>query len=179
MVDYANGKVYRLCIGGMTVYIGSTAQPLAARLAGHRRHKKSKFYGRGDVRIVLIEACPCANRDELRKREQYYIEHANALFPNVELRNEVRAYAPPETRKEYDAKYSKSEKRAASYERFYASDKGKASRAYWAEFMKCPGCRVSYRRNTKWNHERSKVHKKWEVLRATTQNLIETSTNPG
>lgn len=68
MVDYANGKVYRLCCGDITVYIGSTAQALSVRMGGHRRIG-GKFEGRRDVRIVLIEVWPCQDKEELRMRE--------------------------------------------------------------------------------------------------------------
>jgi hypothetical protein len=68
-------------------------------MSGHRARKGGNFEGRRDVRIVLIEAWPCANRDELRKREQYYMERADELFPKVELANQVRAFAPPGAKK--------------------------------------------------------------------------------
>ena len=157
MVNYTNGKVYRLCCGDITLYIGSAAQPLSVRMSGHRRHKTSKFFGREDVRIVLIEAWPCANRDELRRREQHYIDHAEALFPNVELRNEVRAYATPEDRKAYDVRHNATEKRAVSKKRFYETKKGKDSRAWFKEPVKCICGRTVQRRYIP-KHKRSKFH---------------------
>jgi predicted GIY-YIG superfamily endonuclease len=161
MVNYTNGKVYRLCCGDRTLYIGSTAQPLSVRMSGHRRHKTSKFFGREDVRIVLIEAWPCANRDELRRREQHYIDHAEALFPNVELRNEVRAYATPEDKKAYDVRYNATEKRAVSKKRFYDTKKGKDSRAWFKQRVTCT-CGRTILRGSISTHGRSDVHRRWQ-----------------
>jgi predicted GIY-YIG superfamily endonuclease len=68
MVQYANGKIYRICCGGKTLYIGSTTRMLAKRMSEHRG-KGGKFEGRMDIRIVLIEVWVCQNKDELRRRE--------------------------------------------------------------------------------------------------------------
>ena len=88
-VDYSKGKIYKI-VSDQTdqIYIGSTAEPtLAKRLAGHRRN--FQYYQQGkrsyvtsfamleypDAKIILVESYPCANKDELRMREQHYLDN--------------------------------------------------------------------------------------------------------
>ena len=86
MVNYNLGKIYKLVSGDLT-YIGSTCEPtLARRLAGHRsdynRWKAGKSHfvtsfkilEQGNYDMVLIEDCPCEKKDQLHKRERYYID---------------------------------------------------------------------------------------------------------
>lgn len=85
MSNYSNSKIYKLVNDvNDEIYVGSTASTLTKRLYGHKysvkRGKTSKIYsfmrdlGLEHFRIVLIEAFECKNKDELRKREQYYID---------------------------------------------------------------------------------------------------------
>jgi hypothetical protein len=103
---YEEGKIYRIVcnITGLC-YIGSTTYlTLAQRLASHKtdykrwckdnnRHKCSsvKVLENNDFQIILIENYSCKSRDELRKRERYWIE-------NMECVNLV---IPTHTRQEY------------------------------------------------------------------------------
>ena len=85
---YHNGKIYKITDGAYRVcYIGSTVQPLCNRMAEHRKDNKrfetglatvvcASFklldeYGIENCKIELIEAYPCENKEELRKREGY------------------------------------------------------------------------------------------------------------
>ena len=87
---YHNGKIYKITDVAYTeCYIGSTVQPLCNRMAEHRKHyhryksaKKSVYvtsfqlfdkYGYENCKIELIEYYVCANRDELQRREGYWI----------------------------------------------------------------------------------------------------------
>lgn len=87
MVNYQNGKIYRLVSGSGKQYIGSTTQKLCKRMVGHRADYRSwkkgqinfitsfsLFEEEGDVSIILIENYPCENNEELHKRERYWIE---------------------------------------------------------------------------------------------------------
>jgi hypothetical protein len=105
MVNYQNGKIYKL-VSFQTdkIYIGSTCEKLSVRKAKHVRNYKdfleSKYHYTtsfelvklGDVDIVLIEECPCENKEQLHKRERYYIESVN---------NCVNKHIPTRTDKEY------------------------------------------------------------------------------
>lgn len=55
--------------------------------------------GWNNVKIILIESYPCDNREELIKREQYWIDQLHPLL------NLHPAYTPPENFSEYWRKY--------------------------------------------------------------------------
>lgn len=89
MNKYQRGKVYKLISEQSDkVYVGSTCEPtLARRLATHRADYKYWLNGSrkgyvssfeilqyDDCKIILIEDYPCENKDNLRSREQYWIE---------------------------------------------------------------------------------------------------------
>ena len=112
MVNYANGKIYRIeCMTGTAdeVYIGSTCkQYLSQRMDTHRhayvgwklggKHfcKYTCFdifdkYGIDNCYITLVEVFPCVIKDELTAREAYYIKSINC----------VNKFVPHRTRAEY------------------------------------------------------------------------------
>ncbi len=86
MVNYANGKIYKL-VSFQTdkVYIGSTCEKLSVRKAKHKSKYRSFLNGQkcyitafeiikfDDADIVLLEEFPCENKEQLHKRERYYI----------------------------------------------------------------------------------------------------------
>ena len=99
MPDYNLAKIYRIvCNITGQQYIGSTCEPtLSRRLSGHirdfRRFTNGKFrfvssftvLENGNYEIVLVEVCPCANKDQLHARERYWIETTecvNRQIPN-------------------------------------------------------------------------------------------------
>lgn len=91
MVNYQNGKIYKIWSPSQDLqYIGSTAQELSQRLAGHKRNFKSfnnpdsKFNNYcasyevlkcEDYRIDLLENYSCINKLELNKKEGEYIKN--------------------------------------------------------------------------------------------------------
>ena len=85
-VNYANGKIYELIFGDEPQrYIGSTTQTLVKRLHGHRHKgvnplikRMIEKVGKENVKIVLVEAYPCVIRDDLARREQYWIDKKNS-----------------------------------------------------------------------------------------------------
>ena len=105
-MDYQNGRIYKIISDATDkIYIGSTTQPLSKRLSKHKSDYKQYLAGKtnkttsydlielGPVQIVLIESYPCNNREELEKRECYYIDlHKN---------NVVNRIQPTRTRKQY------------------------------------------------------------------------------
>ena len=85
MNRYHNGKIYKLVnTVDDRIYVGSTAMPLSKRLSGHkadaRKHTERRVceelnkVGWANVRIVLIEAHRCENKNELVAREQYHMD---------------------------------------------------------------------------------------------------------
>lgn len=101
MINYQNGKIYKI-ISYQTdkVYIGSTAQPLSARLGSHRRKLKSFKNGTyhyvssfeilkyEDHKIILIENYPCNSREELLSRESHYIKITDCVNKKIEGRTQ-------------------------------------------------------------------------------------------
>ena len=96
MPFYEHGKIYRIDGPGGS-YVGSTCRNLGTRLYRHRwdamiEEKASKLYEamRADgfmaYRISLLEKYPCANKTELRIKEQ---EWHDRLGPGLNMR---RAY---------------------------------------------------------------------------------------
>ena len=85
MVNYANGKIYRLVNNvDEKYYIGSTCNPLHKRKNRHKRdavksptqpvYKHLNIIGWENVEIILIESFPCNSKAELEARERYWIE---------------------------------------------------------------------------------------------------------
>jgi len=91
MNKFSNSKIYRIVndINGMTYY-GSTHQKLSKRMGDHRasyKIKKNKTYLKfgeiSDCKIFLIENFPCDSKEELLKRERYYIESMNCINTQI------------------------------------------------------------------------------------------------
>jgi hypothetical protein len=97
MVNFANSKVYSIrSYKTDDIYIGSTTQTLAQRLAKHKTSLKRWKNGspeymtsfeiikHGDAYIELVEACPCSTREELHKREGQIIRSTeNCVNKNI------------------------------------------------------------------------------------------------
>jgi group I intron endonuclease len=101
--NYENGKIYKIVNDvDDEIYIGSTTQPLSKRMVQHRSMSKLKpdrkiyehFHklGVNQFKIILIENYPCQSRNELDRRERYFIEL---------LKAELNKQIPTRTDKEY------------------------------------------------------------------------------
>ena len=100
MANYNNGKIYRIvCNKTSLCYVGSTTyDTLAQRLCAHKSaHKKwlidtkkkcSSFLvlENGDYDIVLIENVKCNSKDELHRRERYWIENMECVNKQIPTR---------------------------------------------------------------------------------------------
>lgn len=175
MVNYQKGKVYRI-VSDQTdqVYIGSTCNPLSRRMTGHRAHYREYLAGKSqigkyssyeilqyeDAQIVLIEDVPCENKEQLRRRERYYIE----ITPNC-----VNKQVPGRTRAEYFDEnkeiraekhkvYQETKKDAIAKQRqsYRNSHKAEIAEKYKQKIVCECGCTV-----TAWNiyqHRKTKKH---------------------
>ena len=102
MPDYQKGKIYKLVSDHTDeIYIGSTCQQyLCNRLGTHVRDFKKginrctckKLFELGDVKIILIENVPCNSKDELHKRERYYIESMKCINKYIPGRTVAENY---------------------------------------------------------------------------------------
>ncbi len=117
---YQRGKIYKI-ISNQTdlVYYGSTIEEvLTNRLSGHRCSYKRWLNGKTnytssfeivkheDVKIILVETCPCNTKYELIAREQYHID-------NNECINKCKAFTGlnrEEYKKEHYKKHSEEAK---------------------------------------------------------------------
>ena len=100
-----NSKIYKIvCDTTGLVYVGSTVETLCRRLSGHKdKYKRylkgiSRYVTSFDIikndnyKIILIQSCPCNNKEELHREERKYIE-------SIEC---VNKYIPGRTQKEYN-----------------------------------------------------------------------------
>ena len=105
MVNYNNGKIYKLVDNtNNNIYYGSTCQVLKNRKAQHKRDYKGYLSGnRGyrksyeivknnNYKIELVELFSCNNKNELLKRERYYIENNNCINENIPTRTHKEWY---------------------------------------------------------------------------------------
>jgi hypothetical protein len=93
-MGYENSKIYKLQHTDGHFYIGSTIKELRERLSAHKTTAKESpnqrvyahIAGEWDkVRILLIEEFSCENKDQLRRKEDEYIQKEldNPLCMNV------------------------------------------------------------------------------------------------
>ena len=103
MVNYANGKIYKIvCNVTGLVYIGSTCQRLCERLRGHvsnyKRYLAKKYQKvtsfdvlqNKDFYIELIESHVCNTKDELHKEEAMYIRNTDCVNRNIPGRTNIQ-----------------------------------------------------------------------------------------
>jgi predicted lipase len=155
MVNYGNGKIYKLVSNeSMMYYIGSTTKEyLCQRMVQHKGdfakwQRGTKNYITAyeilkydDAKIVLVENFPCKSKDELLAREQYYLDQFKQ-----QLVNDVNAKGLNMQRyKDYNKQYKASE----------------AVKAKQRQKVVC-SCGSSYRISNASYHIKSKKHQKHE-----------------
>jgi hypothetical protein len=88
MVNYASAKIYKIvCDTTNKTYIGSTTVSLSRRLTQHkceykrfndekRPYKMSSYetIENDNYKIILIEECPCENKEQLLRKEREHID---------------------------------------------------------------------------------------------------------
>ena len=124
-IDYSKAKIYKIVCNttGLT-YVGSTIQKLSQRLSEHKG--KYKLYLKGktnfitsfdiiknnNYQIILIDECPCNNKEQLLREERKYIEKLGCINKII----------PTRTKKEWD-EYNKQ-----YYKQHYLDNKEKISK---------------------------------------------------
>lgn len=169
MNKYNNGKIYKLICNqtGLTYY-GSTTQPLYKR---KHHHKLSFIYGskiksaaiieKNDYDIVLVEECPCDNKEQLHKRERFYIENNECVNKQIPLR----------TKKEY---YQDNKQNFKNYYQANKDEKIEKSKQYYElnrekilekhkEKLICE-CGSNYTKSNKIQHLKTNKHKNFKNL---------------
>ena len=168
---YQNGKIYRLICEDGRYYYGSTIQKLYIRLNHHKCSSKTdtnKIYlhinkiGWDNVKIELIESYPCDSKQELNKKEEYYI---NQSILDPKCLNTISAYLTEEQQKE----------RIDTYQSQYRIDNAEKRRDYSKQYAlehpdQVKDTKKKYREENKeniaeyWREYRSKEENK-EKLR--------------
>ena len=76
MVNYENGKIYKITGNGLTYY-GSTTRRLIDRKAQHKllKYSSKEIIEKGEWEMVLVENFNCENKEQLFKRERWWIEN--------------------------------------------------------------------------------------------------------
>ena len=101
MPNYNNSKIYKIvCNITGEQYIGSTVQSLCVRKGGHVSDSKkvkqkcmvSTIILRNNYDIVLIENYPCETKEELHKRERFYIENTKCVNKRIPTRTPRERY---------------------------------------------------------------------------------------
>lgn len=114
MPNYQTAKIYKIWSPSHPedIYIGSTTQALACRMAQHRRNYKRFQNGKfpyttsfkilecGYAKIELIEKVECKCKEELTAKEGYYIRTLDCVNKQI----------PGRTRTEYNKQYYESNK---------------------------------------------------------------------
>ena len=161
MVNYNNSKIYKI-VSSQTdkVYIGSTAKDkLCQRMAQHRANYKSYLNKKyhyvtsfeiikyDDAEIILIEVFPCNTKDELHKRERYWIENTQ---------NYINKHIPTRTDSEYyqTIKDDINEKRRENGHQLYMKDHRRG------KVFDCE-CGGKTALQHKKRHEKSKHHQEY------------------
>jgi len=146
MPDYQKAKIYRIINDSIPdkVYYGSTCQKLSMRMSTHRCYARStnnsskQLFQTGKAIIVLVEDFPCNSKEELHKRERFYIENNDC----------VNICIPGRTDKEW---------RTANKDYLKECDK-KFSQRRGAK-VTCE-CGSIIRRDSLWKHKKSVKHLK-------------------
>ena len=154
---YARGKIYKITSSQTcAVYIGSTVQPLSARLSEHKGHFRIYAAGKGhyytsfevvkytDASIELIEDHPCEAKYQLEAREAHWIQRTPGA---------VNKYTPsgippgPDHRRQYEQcarrKARERERRAKP-----------ATKAYRREYNRKPAVKAYKRQYYQENRDR-------------------------
>jgi hypothetical protein len=100
MPNYLNSKIYRLvCNKTGRTYIGSTTISLASRLSHHKKvfNTNKSCSSRavleyGDYSIILIEDFPCERKEQLFKRERFYIDSIDCCNKQLPTRTKAEWY---------------------------------------------------------------------------------------
>ncbi len=100
MVNYQDAKIYKIVDNtNDNVYIGSTCKKLSQRITQNRSDYKKYLNGKttvttsykilenGNYDIVLIEKCPCQDKEELHRKERFYIESMKCINKTIPSRS--------------------------------------------------------------------------------------------
>jgi len=161
---YQRGKIYKITSNQTDkCYIGSTCElRLCNRLGKHMTNYRAFIAGKpsrnitsyeilkyDDHIIVLVENCPCNNKEELFKRERYWIENSNC----------VNKVIPGRSKQESDACYYKKNENVIKIQRKEYRTKNKdVINLKHKEVVHCDICNCDFNNNHKARHNKTSKH---------------------
>jgi hypothetical protein len=114
MPNFQNGKIYSIRSHQTDkIYIGSTTQSLAVRFGGHKRMNctSREILVFDDAYIELIENYPCADKNELHRREGEIIRTIECVNKRIAGRTLAEYYEDnKEDIKQYNKQYQQDNK---------------------------------------------------------------------
>ena len=176
---YKRGKIYtiRCRDDDGLVYVGSTIQPLAKRIGGHRKDKECSLYQfvDGDWSnwyIELYEEFPCDNKEQLEKKEgevireiatinkyiagrdlkQYYQDNRDELLEKTKQHYQNNRDEILEYRKQYRQKNR--DKLAEQKKKYLQENRDKLAEQK-KQYCKCDICGVEITKSNLKRHQRS------------------------
>lgn len=173
MPDYQKGKIYAIrSYQTDDVYIGSTCKKLSARMADHRSDYRRYGINKAnyitsfrlleyeDNYIELIENCPCDSKDELNRKEGYYIRNdENCVNKQIagRTRKEYR-----EDNKEKAVEYNKiyreeNKEKIREHKKIFREENKEKIREHKLKPYTCE-CGKTFTYDNKARHERTKFH---------------------
>ena len=188
MPDYKEGKIYKIkCNETGEQYFGSTTGSLQLRLSCHKSKTKSKrqcmakqIINRGNFQIELVENYSCETKQELHKRERFYIDNnecINHVIPtrtqkeyrelHKEKLKELNRTYEKEHRQErntwqnnyYKTNEDYREKSKVRASQYYEQNKEKVLERMLVRYVCCCGAEGSV--SNKLRHEKSQRHQKF------------------
>ena len=165
MPDYKNGKIYKLTDNLNNVYIGSTTKELKERFLKHKRgggYESSKDMNLNRLKITLIEYYPCNNKNELHKRERFYIENTKCINKTIPTQTMKEWRKKNETKINEQVKdyYNKNISTIKEYQKEYHQENKKKIALQLQEYIICE-CGKKIKKCSKHSHKRCKQHQKF------------------
>ena len=175
MDRYKNAKIYRIVCNktGLTYY-GSTCKKLCQRIAQHRTDYKRYLDGKfpyitsfeiiknGDYDIILVEECPCENKEQLKARERYHMDNNDCVNKNIPNRTKLEYYQDnKEAILKQQSEYYQDNREAKLNQKkgYYQANKEKIKERQNQKFTcECGGC---YTLVNKITHVNTKKHQKY------------------
>ena len=175
MVNYANGKVYKLVNNvDDEIYVGSTCSELRKRKNDHKskslgkRKNQSNYQhlnqvGWDNIEIILIEAVNCNNKDELHRRERYWIETLKPSLNKQVPGRTKKQYTNRDEFRQHRRNYFKNNIEQTNKSRARAGAYYKNNQQKLKQRIVC-ACGKEGAYVSKLQHEKSKHHQAWQKM---------------
>jgi hypothetical protein len=164
MVNYQDGKIYKITGGNSLPYIGSTCVTLSRRLAKHNTNKKCykeknilnncgsfDLLELEDCKIELIELFPCSSKRELEIRERYWFD----LIPNININKPY--LSREENLKNHNEYYKKNKIDMLEKSKQYYLKNKEHIEELKNKYFNCE-CGLHYTHSNRARHFKSKTH---------------------